>query len=356
MVLCEDMGPLTGVNVVEFTGLAAAPFCAMMLADMGAEVVRIERPGAENAAGLRVDVLARDRRTVSLDLKDPAAVATALELVDGADALVEGFRPGVMERLGLGPDVCSARNPRLVYGRLTGYGQHGPLSAAVGHDINYIALSGALHAIGTERDGPLPPLNLVGDFGGGGMLLAFGIVCALFEARSSGRGQVVDAAMTDGAALLMSFTYALADSGRWTNRLGANLLDGGAPHYSVYRCADGKWIAVGALEPQFYAAFLDGLGIDDPVFRPVAPQASWPALRERITAVIATRTRDEWCAAFEGSDACVSPVLDLDEAPRHPHNVARGTFVHRDGMLQPAPAPRFHKSASQGSAGLARQD
>jgi alpha-methylacyl-CoA racemase len=338
------MGPLTGVNVVEFTGLAAAPFAAMMLADMGADVVRIERPGHGNAADLRVDVLARGRRTVVLDLKDPAGVASALELIDRADALVEGFRPGVMERLGLGPDVCSARNPRLVYGRLTGYGQRGPLATAAGHDINYIALSGALHAIGTERDGPLPPLNLVGDFGGGGMLLAFGIVCALFEARSSGLGQVVDAAMTDGAALLMSFTYALADSDRWTNRRGANLLDGGAPHYNVYRCADGKWIAVGALEPQFYAALLDGLGIDDPALRPVAPQSSWHALRERIAAVFATRTLDEWCAVFEGTDACVTPVLDLDEAPNHPHNVARATFVQRDGMLQPAPAPRLSRS------------
>jgi alpha-methylacyl-CoA racemase len=338
------MGPLTGVNVVEFTGLAAAPFAAMMLADMGADVVRIERPGHGNAADLRVDVLARGRRTVVLDLKDPAGVASALELIDRADALVEGFRPGVMERLGLGPDVCSARNPRLVYGRLTGYGQHGPLATAAGHDINYIALSGALHAIGTERDGPLPPLNLVGDFGGGGMLLAFGIVCALFEARSSGLGQVVDAAMTDGAALLMSFTYALADSDRWTNRRGTNLLDGGAPHYNAYRCADGKWIAVGALEPQFYAALLDGLGIDDPALRPVAPQSSWQALRERIAAVVTTRTRDEWCTAFEGSDACVTPVLDLDEAPNHPHNVARATFVQRDGMLQPAPAPRLSRS------------
>ena len=343
----NQMGPLTGVNVVEFTGLAAAPFAAMMLADMGADVVRIERPGYERAADLRVDVLARGRRTVVLDLKDPAGVASALDLIDGADALVEGFRPGVMERLGLGPDVCSARNARLVYGRLTGYGQHGPLAGAAGHDINYIALSGALHAIGTDRDGPLPPLNLVGDFGGGGMLLAFGIVCALFEARSSGLGQVVDAAMTDGAALLMSLTYALRDSGRWTNRRGDNLLDGGAPHYNAYRCADGKWIAVGALEPQFYAALLDGLGIDDPAFRPVAQQSSWQALRERIAAVVTTRTRDEWCAAFEGTDACVSPVLDLDEAPNHPHNLARATFVQRDGMLQPAPAPRLSRSVSE---------
>jgi alpha-methylacyl-CoA racemase len=292
---------------------------------------------------------------VALDLKDPAGVASALELIDRAEALVEGFRPGVMERLGLGPAVCAARNPRLVYGRMTGYGQNGPLAAAAGHDINYIALSGALHAIGTDETGPIVPLNLIGDFGGGGMLLAFGIVCALLEARSSGRGQVVDAAMTDGTALLMALTYALKDAGKWTNRRGANLLDGGAPHYNVYRCADAKWIAVGALEPQFYAAFLDGLGIDDPAFRPVAPQSSWQALRERIGAVVATRTRDEWCAAFEGTDACVAPVLDLDEAPQHPHNVARGTFVQRDGLLQPAPAPRFHGSASQGSADLARQ-
>jgi alpha-methylacyl-CoA racemase len=335
------MGPLTGIAVVEFAGIAAAPFGTMMLADMGADVVRIERPGYERTAELRVDVLARGRRTVVVDLKDPAGVEAALALVDGADALVEGFRPGVMERLGLGPEVCLARNPRLVYGRMTGWGQQGPLAAAVGHDINYIALSGALHAIGTADGGPVVPLNLVGDFGGGGMLLAFGVVCALFEARSSGHGQVVDAAMTDGAALLMSLTYALHDSGRWTNRRGTNLLDGGAPHYNVYRCADARWIAVGALEPQFYAALLDGLGIDDPAFRPVPAPASWNALRARIAAVVATRTRDEWCAAFEGTDACVSPVLDLDEAPHHPHNVARGTFVRRDGMLQPAPAPRL---------------
>ncbi len=341
------MGPLTGVSVVEFAGLAAAPFAATMLADMGASVVRVERDGAERHGDLRVDVLARGRRTVALDLKDPAGVAAALELIDAADALVEGFRPGVMERLGLGPDVCATRNPRLVYGRLTGFGQHGPLAAAPGHDINYIALSGALHAIGSERDGPTLPLNLVGDFGGGGMLLAFGIVCALFAARSSGRGQVVDAAMTDGAALLMSLTYALKDSARWANGRGENLLDGGAPHYNVYRCADGKWIAVGALEPRFFAALLDGLGIDDPAFRPVAPPSSWRALRERIAAAFAARTRDEWCAALEGTDACVSPVLDLDEAPQHPHNVARGTFVLREGMLQPAAAPRFSRSAPE---------
>jgi alpha-methylacyl-CoA racemase len=334
------MGPLTGISVVEVTGLGPAPFCAMMLGDMGADVVRIDRPGRPEARGPRDELLVRNRkRTVTLDLKAPAGVAAALELIGDADALIEGFRPGVMERLGLGPDVCAARNPRLVYGRMTGYGQDGPLSAEAGHDINYIALSGALHAIGTSDAGPVIPLNLIGDFGGGGMLLAFGIVCALLEARRSGRGQVVDAAMTDGAALLMAMTYALKDGGEWTNRRADNLLDGGAPHYNVYRCADDKWLALGALEPQFYAALLDGLGIDDPAFRPLPPRSSWSALRARIAGVVMTRTRDEWCAAFAGTDACVGPVLDLDEAPLHPHNAARETFVRRDGVTQPAPAP-----------------
>jgi alpha-methylacyl-CoA racemase len=338
-------GPLAGLKVIEMVGLGPAPFCAMLLADQGAEVVRIDRPGADGALGLppKYDVSARGRRSLAIDLRKPGAVDAVLRMVEGADVLIEGFRPGVMERLGLGPDVCLARRPRLVYGRMTGWGQHGPLAHAAGHDIDYIALSGALQAIGRAGDAPVPPLNYVGDYGGGAMLLAFGVLAALFEAQRSGRGQVVDAAMTDGAALLSAMFYGLKASGVWRNERGVNLLDSGAHFYDTYRCADGKYVAVGAIEPQFHAELLARLGLDAADFRQL-DATRWPQQKARLAEVFATRTRDEWCAVLEGSDACFAPVLDWDEAPKHPHNVARGTFVNLDGVVQPAPAPRFSRT------------
>lgn len=345
------MGPLQGVKVVEFASIGPGPFCAMMLSDMGAEVVRIDRgpTGRPREPDLfnpgRYGILDRGRRSVGLDLKRSEAIEVALRIVEGCDALVEGMRPGVMERLGLGPGVCLERNPRLVYGRMTGWGQAGPLAARAGHDIDYIALTGALHAIGGAGTGPVPPLNLVGDFGGGGMLLAFGVVCGLIEARSSGRGQVVDAAMTDGAALLMAMVYGMKAMGRWSNERGTNLLDGGAHFYGTYECGDGRYVAVGAIEPKFYRELLTLCGVEAPAMQSQDDPAAWPALREKLGELFKTRSRDEWCALLEGTDACVAPVLDLDEAPRHPHNRARGTFVEREGVVQPAPAPRFGRTA-----------
>ncbi len=341
------MGPLAGLKIIEMAGVGPAPFAGMLLSDMGADVVRIDRkPTSKGDAIDAIEggrLLDRGRRSIALDLKKPEAVAAALELVAGADALIEGFRPGVMERLGLGPEVCLARNPRLVFGRVTGWGQEGPLAETAGHDIDYIALTGALHAIGA-KDAPAPPLNLIGDFGGGAMFLAFGVVCALIEARGSGRGQVVDAAMTDGVGLLMAMTYSLKARGRWRAERQANILDGGAPFYGVYRCADGKWVAVGALEPQFFAALVDKLGLAAGEFADRWNPRAWPALRARLEAAFAERPRDEWTALFADSDACVAPVLDLDEAPRHPHNVARRAFVDVGGAPQPAPAPRFSRT------------
>ena len=341
-------GPLAGLKIIEFAGIGPGPFAAMLFADMGAEVVRVERRGVTrrplsllNAGPF--DVLNRGRRAVAVDLKRPAGMEVALRLIDGADGLIEGFRPGVMERLGLGPDVCLARNGRLVYGRMTGWGQTGPLAHAAGHDINYIALSGALHAIGAPGQ-PLPPLNLVGDFGGGALLLAWGMMAALWEARTSGQGQVVDAAMTDGAALLMAMIYGVKAAGLWSNERGANLLDGGAPFYATYACADGKFLAAGPIEPQFYRLFLERAGIADPQLAGQYDLTAWPAQREKLATIFATRPRDEWCALLEGSDACVSPVLDLDEAPLHPHNQARSAFVVIDDVLQPAPAPRLSRT------------
>jgi alpha-methylacyl-CoA racemase len=352
------MGPLAGVKIVEMAGVGPVPFAGMLLADMGADVVRIDRKPVGKgdafdalAGGARLD---RGRRSIALDLKKPDALAVALELAAGADALIEGFRPGVMERLGLGPDVCLARNPRLVYGRVTGWGQEGPLAATAGHDIDYIALTGALHAIG-GREAPVPPLNLLGDFGGGAMFLAFGIVCALVEARGSGRGQVVDAAMTDGVGLLMAMTYKLKAQGLWRGERQANALDGGAPFYGVYRCADGKWVAVGALEPQFFAALVEKLGFEAGAFADRWDPRVWPAMRARLEAAFAQRPRDEWTTLFGDSDACVAPVLDLDEAPRHPHNLARRAFVEVDGAPQPAPAPRFSRTPAEIGRPPARQ-
>jgi alpha-methylacyl-CoA racemase len=346
-------GPLQGLRVVEMVGIGPCPFAAMMLADMGADVIRIDRrpdPSAPNpypTLGTKYDVMARGRRSLALDLKDPRARQLLLDLVAKADALVEGFRPGVMERLGLGPEVCHDRNRKLVYGRVTGWGQAGPLAQAAGHDLNYVALSGMLHTMGDADRPPAPPLNLVGDFGGGGMMLAFGVVCAMLEARASGRGQVVDAAMTDGAALLGAMTYGLRAHGTWSAARGANLLDGGAPFYATYACADGRFIAVGAIEPQFYARLLALTGASDPAFARQWDQDDWPALKEKFAALFATRTRDAWCALLEGTDACFAPVLDMDEAPHHPHNAARKTFVDVDGVTQPAPAPRFSRTPGQ---------
>ncbi|HWJ94069.1 MAG TPA: CaiB/BaiF CoA-transferase family protein, partial [Telluria sp.] len=320
---------------------------------MGAEVIRIDRksvPGAPNPfpmLGTEFDVMARGRQSLALDLKHPQAREVMLELVEKADILVEGFRPGVMERLGLGPDECMARNPRLVYGRVTGWGQDGPLAQAAGHDINYIALSGMLHPMGRAGEPPAPPLNLVGDFGGGAMMLAFGVVCAVLEARGSGKGQMVDAAMTDGAALLGAMMYGLRAHGSWSDAREANMLDGGAPFYATYACADGKFVAVGAIEPQFYARLLELAQVDDPDLQKQWSRKDWPRLKDKFVALFATRTRDEWCALLEGSEACFAPVLDMAEAPHHPHNRARGAFVKIDGVSQPAPAPRFSRTRPQ---------
>ncbi|MBL0282715.1 MAG: CoA transferase [Zoogloea sp.] len=345
------MGPLHGIKIVEFAALGPAPMGAMILADLGAEVVRIERklpPGARPGSELfdpALDILNRSRRVVTLDLKKPEGLAAARQLIAGADILIEGFRPGVMERLGLGPDACLGTNPRLVFGRMTGWGQSGPLANAAGHDINYLSLSGALHAIGEPGGKPVVPLNLVADCGGGAMLLVVGVLAALLEARTSGQGQVVDAAMTDGSALLMTMMYTLKAMGEWTQQRGSNLLDGGAHFYDTYRCADGKYISIGPIEPQFYALFLDKTGLADPDFSQQWDRARWPELKVRLAAHLATRSRNEWCALLEGTDACVAPVLDMDEAPEHPHNRARGTFIEVGGVVQPAPAPRFSRSA-----------
>lgn len=342
-------GPLEGFKVVEIAALGPAPFCAMVLADLGATVLRIARPGHADAPGSRQSVLNRGRETLVLDMKSAEGRDVALTAIAHADALIEGFRPGVMERLGLGPEDCMAHNPRLVYGRVTGWGQYGPLAQAAGHDIDYIALSGALGSMATA-DAQLVPLNLVGDFGGGAMLLTVGVLAALLEARSSGKGQVVDAAMTDGSALLMAMLYGLRASGEWPGAPGHNTLDGGAPFYGTYVCADGRRIAVGAIEPAFYAQLRSIAGIDDPDFDKPWDRARWPRLKDKLTAVFASRSRDEWARLFEGTDACVAPVLDMDEAPAHPHNVARGTFIELDGVVQPAPAPRFSRTAPQARA------
>jgi alpha-methylacyl-CoA racemase len=339
------MGPLSGCRVVELAGIGPGPFAGMILADLGAEVVRVDRPAAgERARAERFDVLGRGKKSVVLDLKRPEAVAAVLDLVAGADALIEGYRPGVTERLGLGPAECLARNPRLVYGRMTGWGQDGPLAQQAGHDIAYIALTGALHAIGEQGGPPQIPLNLLGDFGGGSTYLVIGVLAALWAVRSGAPGQVVDAAIVDGAAHLLAMTHGMLAAGAWADERGVNLLDGGAPFYAVYATADGRHMAVGALEPKFYAEFLARLGLDEDPARQ-HDRNGWAALRRRIADTFATRTQSEWAEAFSGSDACVAPVLGLREAADHPHVAARGTLVSRDGVLQPAPAPRF--SATQ---------
>jgi len=339
------MGPLAGLRVVEIASLAPAPFCCMVLADLGAEVLRVDRAGAGGGLGnLPDNPLDRGRRFVTADLKSPRGADLVLRLAGSADVLVEGFRPGVAERLGIGPQECLARNPGLVYGRMTGWGQDGPLARRAGHDINYIAVSGALHPIGPADRPPTPPLNYVGDFGGGGMLLAVGILAALFERSRSGHGQVIDAAMVDGAALLSAFLYGMRAAGLWSDHRGGNLLDGSAPFYATYATADGGFVAVGALEPKFYAALLDGLALAAGDLPVQYDQSSWPAMRERFAAIFATRTRDEWAGAFAGTDACVTPVLSPAEAAGHPYNAARGVFVEVGGVVQPAPAPRFGRT------------
>lgn len=342
-------GPLHGTKVVEMGGIGPAPFCAMLLADMGADVIRIERAGAPERGipvAPRFEVLSRGRRSVALDVKTPDGLRTLLALVAKADALIEGFRPGVMERLGAGPEACLAANPRLVYGRMTGFGQSGPLAHAAGHDLNYIALTGALAAIGPAGGDPAVPLNLVGDFGGGGMLLAVGLLAALLEARQSGRGQVVDAAMTDGSALLMAMAYGHRAAGLWRDERGSNILDGGAPWYGVYRTAEGRYVALAAVEARFYDELLDRLGLDPATLPPRGDRAGWPALREALETRIAQRTQAEWQQALEGTDACFAPVLGMHEAAAHPQIAARDTLVDVDGVLQPAPAPRFSRTPS----------
>jgi alpha-methylacyl-CoA racemase len=338
------MGPLKGVKIIEVGGIGPGPFCGMMLSDMGAEIIRVDRKGQQSRVGSKYDVLHRNRRSIGVDLKKPEGVELLLKLVEQADALQEGFRPGVMEKLGLGPDVCLKRNPRLVYGRMTGWGQEGPISHASGHDINYIAVTGALHSIGRPDQNPVPPLNLVGDFGGGGMLLAFGIACALFETQRSGQGQVIDAAMVDGAAALMAMFYGQRAAGLWTDQRGANFLDTGAHYYDTYETADGKWVSVGSIEPQFYALLLKHSGIDDPEFQEQNDRSKWPEFKRKIAEIFKTKTRDEWCEIMEGTDVCFGPVLTMGEALKYPQNVARKTFVEIEGVPQPAPAPRFSRT------------
>jgi alpha-methylacyl-CoA racemase len=343
------MGPLAGITVIELAGIGPGPFCGMMLADMGAEVIRVDRAQAVQGGDPErppADLLARGRRSVGVDLKSPDGVEVVLSLVERADALIEGFRPGVTERLGLGPDECLARNPRLVYGRMTGWGQDGPYASTAGHDINYISLAGALDPIGRRGEAPVPPLNLVGDFGGGGLLLAFGIVAGLLEARTSGQGQVIDAAMVDGAAALMTMTHSMRAMGIWNDERGTNMLDTGAHFYDVYETADGGYVSIGSIEPQFYAELLRLTGLEGEDLPWQHDRAQWPALKERLAGIFRTKTRDEWCEIMEGTDVCFAPVLTIPEAVAHPHNVHRGTFVEVAGIPQPGPAPRFSRTGA----------
>jgi alpha-methylacyl-CoA racemase len=335
-------GPLTGLRIVEFAGIGPGPFASMMLADMGAEVITLDRLGANKS---QKSATGRGRKIVELDLKNTAALAQTLDLLEHADALIEGFRPGVMERLGLGPDVVLSRNPRLVYGRMTGWGQEGPLAQAAGHDINYISVTGALAAIGpAER--PVPPLNLIGDFGGGALYMVVGLLAALLEAKKSGKGQVVDAAMCDGAASLMTMFFDFAAAGRWNGERESNFLDGGAHFYGVYQCACGHFISIGSIEPQFYALLRHHAGLSDQAYDAQMDCEAWPSLKQELAKVFKTKTRDEWCGIMESTDVCFAPVLNLSEAPLHPHMAARKTFVERHGAIQPAPAPRFSRTPS----------
>ena len=344
------MGPLKGLRVIELAGIGPGPFCAMLLADMGADVVRVDRTEASELGvpmDKRYDVNGRNRRSVALDLKSAAGRDAVKRLVAGADVLIEGFRPGVAERLGLGPADCHAINPRLVYGRMTGFGQSGPLAQAAGHDLNYIALTGALHAIGPTGGKPVPPLNLVGDYGGGALYLAMGLLAALHERQGSGRGQVVDAAMVDGAASLASIFYGMTASGRWNDQRGNNLLDGGAPFYDTYETANGKYVSIGAIAPKFFAEMAERIGLDRRFVKGQYDRTLWPEMRAEMTRILRGRTRDEWCTVLEGSDACFAPVLSIAEAPTHPHAQARQAFVDVDGVVQPGPAPRFDRSTPE---------
>jgi alpha-methylacyl-CoA racemase len=344
------MGPLAGIKIVEIAGIGPGPYGAMLLADLGADVIRIDRSSGVNAFGQGpsaeppADILARGRRSVAVDLKNPEGVVTVLDLVAEADVLIEGFRPGVMERLGLGPDVCLARNPKLVYGRMTGWGQQGPYAPSAGHDINYIALAGALEPLGRAGEQPTPPLNLVGDFGGGGMMLAFGVCAALVEVARSGEGQVIDAAMIDGAASLMTMTWSFKHMGIWSDERGTNMLDTGAHFYDTYETADGKYVSIGSIEPQFYAELLRLTEIDPESLPKQMDKSQWPVLKERFAEVFKTKTRDEWCDIMEHTDVCFAPVLAMDEAPNHPHIAERGTFTEVAGLVQPAPVPRFSRT------------
>jgi len=349
------MGPLQGLKIIEVAGIGPGPFAAMMLSDMGADVIRVDR--SANAMGgdpddPPKDVFNRGRRSIALDLKSPDGVATLLELVDHADALIEGFRPGVAERLGFGPDICARRNPRMVFGRMTGWGQEGPYATSAGHDINYIALAGVLAHLGREGEKPTPPINLVGDFGGGGMLLAFGVVCALLEAQRSGTGQVVDAAMVDGSAALMMMVWGFKHMGIWSDERGTNMLDTAAHFYDTYECADGQFVSIGSIEPQFYLQLLEHTGLAKlyeergEELPHQMDRERWPELKARLSEIFAARTRDEWCSIMEGTDICFAPVLTMDEAAQHPHNVERNTFVEVAGVTQPAPAPRFDRTVA----------
>ncbi|MFP6797354.1 MAG: CaiB/BaiF CoA-transferase family protein [Pseudomonadales bacterium] len=338
------MGPLNGFRVIELAGIGPGPFCGMMLSDMGAEVIRVDR--IAKGVGAPKDVLQRNRQSVAVDLKKPEGIEIVLKLVESADALFEGFRPGVTERLGLGPDECMARNEKLVYGRMTGWGQDGPLAQAAGHDINYIGLSGALHAIGEPGGKPVPPLNLIGDFGGGGMLLAYGLVCALLEAQKSGKGQVVDTAMVDGAASLMAMFFSMAGHG-FNDERGTNLLDGGSHFYNTYETKDGQHVCVGSIEPQFYQLLIEKAGVDVNRFGPQMDRDQWSGFRDELEDVFKTKTRDEWCEIMEGTDVCFAPVLSVFEAPSHPHNIHRGTFIEVDGVVQPSPSPRFSRTMAE---------
>jgi alpha-methylacyl-CoA racemase len=351
------MGPLSGLRIIELEGLGPAPFAGMMLADMGAEVISITRKSAPADTKVENSISERGKKSIALNLKDPRAIEAVLKLCESADALIEGFRPGVTERLGIGPEECMARNPKLVYGRMTGWGQTGPMSQMAGHDINYISLSGALHGIGRAGEKPVPPLNLVGDFGGGGMYLAFGVVSALLEATRSGKGQVVDTSMVEGSASLMHMMYGSLNTGMfdWQDERGVNLLDTGAHFYDTYETRDGKYMSVGPIEPQFYHLLKEKMELDDAEFEPQFDMARWPALKDRMTEVFLTKTRDEWCEIFDGTDACVAPILSMTEAPQHPHNIARKSFIEVDGHIQPGPAPKFSRTAPEVTKGAPRR-
>lgn len=353
------MGPLAGTKIIELAGLGPAPFGAMLLSDLGADVVTVHRPQPpgvpKDALGeMTAAAMARGRRSIAVDLKNPAGIELVLDLLSSADGLIEGFRPGVMERLGLGPEPCLERNPRLVYGRMTGWGQEGPLAAAAGHDVNYIAVAGVLHHVGRRDEPPVVPLNLIGDFGGGGLLLAFGMVAAMLEAQRSGVGQVVDTAMVDGSALLMTMMYEMSGRGLWNHDRASNMNDGGAHFYQVYETADRKYVSIAAMEPKFYATLLRLVGLSEADLPDQWDRSAWPVLQERFAKLFRTRTRDEWVALLEGTDACFAPVLSMTEAPDHAHNRARSAFVEVDGISQPAPAPRFSRTPAVVTRGAAQ--